>query len=237
MTRTGVGERRWWCSDCNTSAAFVSTTTVSGAKSLVLLSVILTEQVDVLLLNVVPRLVNLRILEIDFSAYDGPVGCSFKKQLVRNLTKLEHLSLFNGWELNEDGGEFPDDDLMQQLAETSPELAYIGDLFLTESGFQSLASLKNLEVVNKFRIASRDQVVPMLMILLTGKSSHSLRVVSVSLTIIYPHDPDRRAIFADGVLKSELNLKLRESGLPFRISGELVHTLILMHESLFSANS
>jgi hypothetical protein len=177
-----------------------------------------TEVMNQLLL-VVPRLVNLKVLRVGHS-YKGRAQfpderSEFKKKLLKNHTKLEILSLRIKRRFHLAGNEFHEDEFVKQLVATNPNIREINSLVLTEAGIRSLSSLNNLMIITGMRVKSADQIVPSVMILLTGGSGHCLQKVQVGLwkergaAVVHP--------FADGVIEEGMSSKLLEAGLPFKI--------------------
>jgi hypothetical protein len=139
------------------------------------------------LLQIVPRLINLKFLRIHrkestaWSTKFPDVGSEFKMKLLQNHTKLEVLSLRFLRSLGEAGQELHEDNLMQQLAATNPNIREINDLYLTEKGFRSLSSMNKLTQVTGLRVTSLGDLMPMLMMLLIGNSRHTLCKVEIGV--------------------------------------------------------
>jgi hypothetical protein len=166
------------------------------------------------LLLVVSRLTNLKVLRIGLSqnVIDfSDESSSFKKKLLQNMMKLEVLSLTFVRSLNDDNKEYDEDELMEQLAHTNPNIREIENMYLTEKGIQSLSSLKHLERICNLRVSSSDQIIPAVLTILTGGSGHCLQIIRVGIRRL----PYR---FPECHIRTELDRVLQEAGLPFKVT-------------------
>jgi hypothetical protein len=165
------------------------------------------------LLRVVPRLVNLKVLRIG-NRKPAPAFPSdtfrFKTVMLMHHRQLEIVSFMFDQAADADGKQVHEDGVVHQLVRTNPNIREINNLYLTKSGIRCLSSLPNLRIVNNLRVTSRDQIVPMLMILLTGNSRHCIRHVVIGVgELLLQHE-----------LEDEANAVLLESALPFVASVE-----------------
>jgi hypothetical protein len=170
------------------------------------------------LLLVIPRLVNLKVLQIYGFILSRQIpyeSRGFKRKLLRNHQKLEILALrFAGSWISEDE-EAHDDEFVDQLVRTNTMLREVHSLFVTEAGIRSLSSLNHLTKVTGLRMTSAHQYVPMLMIILTGESAHCLQEIEFGSRYCL-----REPGFNFDHMWWELEYKIRESGLPFKVSRE-----------------
>jgi hypothetical protein len=187
--------------------------------------------------------VNLKVLRIGGSFRDFPdEQNSFKKKLIENLPHLQRLAL--RLTINPVGDEhlvmyYPagdDDVLMAHLVEKNPHLIEINGMDLTENGIRLLSSMKHLQIATDLRLESRDQIIPMLMLILTGNSQNSILKVSVRVRPAVADDPlDFDYYFRpmrNETLQKEVVDHLLESGMAFRVtSNKFGDALILTRES------
>jgi hypothetical protein len=162
------------------------------------------------LLRVVPRLVNLKVLKIGHSTHAPPFPVdtfSFKSIIVMKHRLLEIISLRFESAKDASRKEVHEDGFVQQLVLTNPNIREIENLHLTTSGVRRLSCLRNLRTVTNLRVASPDQIVPMLTILLTGNSRHCIQKVVIGLgdTLLEP------------ALENKADAMLLESALPFDV--------------------
>lgn len=166
------------------------------------------------LLLVVTRQTNLKVLRIGGSGTEFPdVRSSFKKKLLQNHRKLEVVSLNFDRKRNAADEELHDDEFVEQLVQTNPNIRVINSLYLTEKGIQSLCSLSNLKKIGHLRVSSADQIIPTVRNILTGNSRDSLQSIEVGLrnNLFF----SRSAIREIG---SEVDPALQEAGFPFKTS-------------------
>lgn len=183
------------------------------------------QEIDYLLL-VVSRLVNLKVLRIGSSSrFQFPDEKNFfKKKLIQNLKYLQRLSLRFTTKEN----PACDDELMAHLVEKNSHLMEINCMNLTEKGVELLSSLKGLRIATDLRLESPDQMIPMVMKILTGDSQGCIQKVSVRV----------KKGQADLFLMSKLSLQndaleqLYESGLRFKVASNWKgHALLVIRES------
>jgi hypothetical protein len=173
------------------------------------------------LIQVVSRLTNLKVLRICRSFEEFPDEMSsFKKKLIQNLRKLEVVSLCFERSKDEADGEFDENQFVELLVQTNPNIRVIDDLYLTERGIRSLCSLKHLKYITELRVSSSDRIIPSVMAVLTGNSGHCLETLEVSMRY---SEENWNAVeagvpFVDSPVVTGLRRKLQEAGLPFEVT-------------------
>jgi hypothetical protein len=173
--------------------------------------------------SAVHKLVNLKVLRISGGILIHDLEAGNKKKILQNHRKLEILSLrFANIAVGVESEE-SDDEFVQHLVETNPNIREIDYLCLTEPGFRSLSRLQNLRTITDLRVSAPDQIVPMLTILLSGNSRHSIQMVSIGLKL-----SRRNTALVFDVNLQELEPLLRETGLIHR------KCLLIKKEFLFS---
>jgi hypothetical protein len=168
------------------------------------------------LLQVVSRQTNLKVLQICRSATKFPdKRSSFKKRLLQNHRQLEVLSLLFDRAHNARGEELHEDEFVEQLVRTNPNLREIHNLYLTEKGIQSLCSLNHLKQVCSLRVSSYDQIIPtVMMMILSGNSCNCLQSIQIGLR--YKSIPENPVAAED--IGRRLDHELQKAALPFKVS-------------------
>jgi hypothetical protein len=167
------------------------------------------------IVKVVSRLVNLKALRIGHSSSWKPDETnSFKKKLIANLQNLTRLSLRFAIRANPADD---DDDLMAHLVEKFPQLMEINCMDLTEKGIRLLASLKGLQIATDLRIASHDDIIPMLMHILTGNSQDSIQKVSIR---VKRAGGGNEIGMRNPVIQIRVSDHLQDNGLPFIVTSD-----------------
>jgi hypothetical protein len=165
---------------------------------------------EVLLLTIITRLANLKVLRISGSIRFPE---DFKLKLLQNHRKLKVVSLqFDVCSMSGRG----DDDFIWQLVATNPNLREIDHINPTEAGVRQLSTLNNLMVVTDLWLAAPAVAVPAAMHLLTGNSGKRIqKVIMRSKGGSFVNDPFG---FNPVPIHRQLDSKLREHDLPFVVT-------------------